>query len=562
MEQKELGSDGEEVEWENAAGSSSSPDLMVWINGTRHVVRGDRGRCTAALDPISKGRLEVDKLRSLAQGEGAWSEELEMMWQWTTTPVLANRLVAHLDGEMPRPVSRGFSREDVAMLESSGVLLPLQPRLVATGFKVRKSSGLSRFVWDGREFNSLFKRSGLKTPEMCLPRITEIVEPALKYPYAAARDASAFFYQFPVCTELARLFGVKICSRRGAFSLRCMKVTPMGVCFVPAYAQRCANSILQILRNRVKTKRGWEARCWVDNFLIFADSPEVLQEVLTAFDHLAQEIGLLLKPAELSVEGRFDFLGLSAKLGKEVRMSDEVVHTLEGEARFGSVREVLAWTGLALYANFAVGSRPLCLFPGALASIRKVCRLGATRGWDSDPLLSQQERGDLQDLGKLLALSQATTKILEDVPNAPVVVWSDAAMVGGDSVARPLIAGLLQVTDGASGSSEDVDLFVLPHNCPHIGEAEFAAMATAATLWEPPRGSTYAVDNQGVVRAALRGHSSNSRCDALLAEILPWLAGRRIAWVPSAAQRADGLTRGLRPCAPWHPRGGLPRWRI
>lgn len=539
-----------EVDWTLAASSSAASSLVVWVGENRFAMRSG-GRCTDPLAEIEGGRMNVRRLRQWALELGEWSPELEDMWSWISTSALSEKLQLHLDTaegyqkEARRPVSRGFSNEDACMLSRAGVLSVAEPLLVASAFKVKKRSGGSRFVWNGKRFNALFHDAGFQVPAMHLPSLTEMVELALRFPFAAGRDATAYFYQFEVADALSRFFGVFMGSRRGDFQRMVMRVTPMGVCFVPAFAQRCANCVLRLLKRRCPDII-FEARCWVDNFFFFTRTRQDLVVVLEKFAQLAEELQLKLKPTEFSDHsGRFEFLGLLAEMGVRVSPSKEIRDGLRADWTANSVREAMQRVGLGLFVNFAVARKPLCDYPEMMRILRGLCAAGSGSGWDTPHMLTPQEVKLLREFLEAMSASSVEPSV-EEAQN-DVVVWSDAS---GSHV-----AGVLQQRELTP------DWFVYEHDIDNINVAEFVAFALAVETWRPAAGSCFAIDNRGVVDAVIRGHSTNGICDALLRKILPRIEHCKFAWVPSAKQRADGLTRGGGPGPCWHPRGWGPKWR-
>jgi hypothetical protein len=539
--------DEAEVDVIQCQASSGASGLLVYADGHRHVVRGS-AQCKEPLAPIATDTVDLPKWREICQDD--WDDDTELMFRWLTTSDLADALDAHVGeaARFPSTPSRHFDERDCGIVDSISDVGPT----VCEGhiFKVPKTNG-SRLVWDGRSLNELIRQAGLRLPSMGLPRLEEVTEAALKFPTAAAVDAASYFFQFEIAPQLRRYTGFRIAARRGHFRRRRLRRLPMGASFAPIAAQRFSNALVATLRRRL-AKLGLGADdfailAWVDNFLMFGRDMDTLRRVEHEFRCLCGEVNLTTKETEWSCQGVIDIIGFRAILGERVSVTPQHREKLLAAITTATARGALRLAGEAMWGG-AVARLPLCFFQEALDAIRSACSVGLRSGWDSP--VGSDIMAPIVALAKTMADASLTSKETEDFPVRETVIWTDAS---GEAM-----AGILE------DSGVDRDMFTVTHDTDNIYLAEMGAVAIAAARWRPMRGTTLACDNQAVVQALRKGHSRNRVGDALLRLCIPLLRGVYVAWVPTDAQRADPLTRGVpvprtkstRPC------GQCPRWRL
>jgi hypothetical protein len=526
-----------EVDITPTMSSSSGTHLYVWVDDRREVVRTKGPPCTLPLAHITSNRLDLPRIRSLAKEVDAWSDGDEQLFSWITTSALADAMTPFLPARS-QLVSRRFSREDLTALSAAGIWSEGPSSLVATAFKVPKSDGCSsRLVWDGSAFNDTFVAAGLKLPTMELPDLHDVIEASLRFPFGAMQDATSYFYQFRVSQQLSKLFGVRWAEKRGHFVAGCLAVLAMGVCFAPAAAQRTSNATLAILRDRMR-RAGWSAEdfavfCWMDNFLFFARTAVALKCLLSEFERLAKEVSLEVKPPVMPNDGILQMLGLEVHLGQSVRLPaptrEALMRATGPEFSGSSIRQAMSLIGVAMWANYAIARRPLCLAPAFMTTVRQLCRRGFSAGWDVTHDLGPEELQHIDEFCRLLAQAE---RLPEPTPTiSDEVIWTDASMTK--------VAGVRQK------GLTDVDVFAVPHGLATINAAEMLAVGHATMTWRLERGTTIAIDNTGVVAALRKGHSRSAVLDAMLAVMLPRLPPEaHVTWVPTNAKRADGPSRG------------------
>jgi len=535
--------------------SSEKAGLIFSISGIRHRIRAPRILCRLPLAPVVGPHLRLPTLVADARAMGAMDEIAEMAYDWITNDTLAN---AHSDTGVD-VVSRGFTEEDIA---AAGVFLCEDEDVMGlSAFKVEKKLAVdARFVTNCAPANESIR---IYIPKMRIPYILNLIGDMLKYKWGWEADGRSWFYQIPICIALGKRYGVRLAAKRGRFRRFRHKSVPMGSSWAPFVAQEVARLLCRIALMEAELRGVTDAVLvpWIDNFICLANSESdaaILKEVfMTACDRY----NVIIKE-EPSVSQRLTILGLFVDLENgSISPTVDTVHRL-GEALETvcqtptdiSLRSFLQIFGIAGWTNFTILRAPLCFYPETMDTLRKVCGLGQTDGWDTTICVPNDTWAELKRWLQALMTSTWTEQSAEANPNMDIS-WSDA----NDN----LIAILLQQGD------EDSDSEVRPVGNTDIFLSELWGMAWGALTWQAPNSDLLlAGDNTPAVAAFTKGHSSSRAGDRILRTAFTHLLpSSRLwtTWVPSDLQRADPLTR---PGDPWRsPHRTLGRlervrWRI
>ena len=174
-------------------------------------------------------------------------------------------------------------------------------------FQVPKSNVVEdRFIIDGTPLN----RCSLKPPEMHLPRLHTVLEGVSHCLYAFTVDAVSYFYQFEVCPEIRKYFGLAFNRRRGRAFLRRFARMPMGWLNSPCIGQRTSLALLRELKARC-AKIGitdYFSTVWLDNFIFAGNNLAELEIICRIFLEVCLEASVQLHPptpisSEVSILG-------------------------------------------------------------------------------------------------------------------------------------------------------------------------------------------------------------------------------------------------------------------
>lgn len=553
------------IEFDTLPSSSNTSQVVYYVEGQRHVVRLGKTPCCLPLAPIVDSCLDLDKLLYLHHQHFPESQLSSGVLSFLTSPVLTDAMALF---KAPRKViapSRHFSEDDIDLIFSTCAedSDPADIDMFMSCFKVPKSSNVdSRLVADGREFDtfvrSIYKELGWSEFKMNIPSIETVTQMGLSYKIMFTKDATSFFYQILVPRRLRRYFGIRLASRRGKFRTGRLKKLPMGTHFSPSAACDISNSVLDILKARCpagSTMNGihvgrWDAVCWVDNFIFFADDEDTAQVIRDEFDKLCEEINLICKAWEFAdSEGHIKVLGMLFKPGEYV-LPPEVPSALS----HGTARSFLIMFGGIMWANSTVGRLPLCFFPALMDFIRLLC---SEQDWEKHYSAPREVLMETINLVQLLRESRLLPQhVISPVPAS--YNWSDASSYFLACVHQTLGKdNWFAVPTPESFWNGDVfNIFV----------AESSAWALGHLHYPQPQPCASIVDNQPLARAIFRGHSGSAATDAILAHVIRnrFQDGCHfIGWVPTDEMRADipSRTATATTLPPKEPSVVRTRWR-
>jgi len=539
-----------ELDW--VIDSSDKAVLAFYVGDEKHRLRQHQSaQSTLPLAPVTGPFLNLSRLKQLAQEQDIIDEGAETMFRFLMTDFLAARHDADiLRKGMSCVVSRNFTWEDITTAETfleeddSAVGLP--------AFKVAKSSGIdSRFVTNCIAANDSIT---IDIPKMRLWRLPVLLQRLLGYNWGFEADGLSFFYQIPVRRALGRIYGVRLCGKRGRFKRYRHKSVPMGAKWAPFTAQEVSRLICELTIRRSGLSDVFFVP-WIDNFICGAHTKEEAEKMRAAFLEVAAEVNLKIKE-DPQISQVLNILGLEVRLdshtahsSEKMKRNIEAVKKLSDSSKELSHAMFLGAFGTCGWANYSLLRTPLCLLPYLMARLRAVCR---TQKWGQMMRLSVEEKKELKAWADSCsaAVLSCDDEALDD--KECTIAWTDAS--------GEFIAGIKQA------QGRDADTFWLPNETGAIYEAELLGEAIATSLWARPKEQLLVVgDNTAAVRALQKGHSSSDVGDRILRELVRQLhssVSLWTAWTPTHLQRADPLTRPNK--VPWqepHHRYAQP-WRV
>jgi hypothetical protein len=550
--------------------SSNSHGMIYWNGNERRQI--PRMWCMTRssdanlpLAPVTSPEFDYNVLRkwwTIVLPQPALIEMVE----WISTDSLSKILslpeyhIDRIDDKTTRVVNF-----DIAPLLTSRTIEVLQPHqsnfITAPVFTVPKSDGkTSRFILDGRTFDSIFRKAIGAPPLMPLPQIPEVVDQILSgWNIISSNDAKSMFYQFPLHPELRKYFGftLGVGRRRQTKVAYRMCALPMGVCFAPTFAQHVSNYFCEVVRYNVPSSIKFVLFPWVDNFILLTNSVADDRHIRTVFDRIAAELHLIMKGWEGGAAA-LDALGISFDLAKHsakptnitcdkiASLTDSLL-TSQRERSHVNNFDYIRWFGTIQWASYSTARLPLCFCPVVMEVIREICR---HEDWKGQSNASIRLASEITSIAKACVTVEYTpSSSLSNAVRSPCLeqprytaIWSDASTTA------------IAAVDTSRHLCFSHRLLACTHR--QMCAAELAAgMCGFITFGDA---DIWVTDNQAAARALSRGHSGSFGCDAILRS---WLGSGRfpryVMWVDTACQIADSLTRPdekieAKPCAAEH----------
>lgn len=473
------------------------------------------------------------------------SDELRAVVSLFTTPTLAVFLRAHPDFHSACLASSGqrhVSREPAifAALDSlfaQGTLsegCSRQDTFCLSSFVVPKQGNVnSRLIIDCRPINELLR--SFPAPKMALPDLGDLINVALKHRYMASRDACSMFYQFRLQEDFASLLQLRVGGCRGPFRRARVEVLPMGLSIAPACAQAISNYVCEVVRSR--TGGAADILCWVDNFLVFGDTPASVDRTLRTLEQVCGQLHFALKHDEGEASQSMKALGLQFDLAlQEVTPSDAAKRAIQDALRVAIADPTglnfLRWFGHVSWLNHAVGRLPMATHRAIMDTARRVTCRDLQNTTDTNVWAA-----DAETLTVALCSSRRRRTVAPEEQGLPTL-WTDASTVGIGAITTDprredlgsIFVRLVGIQPKAMCTVELLAGFT--------GAQHFAAELAPDFVW--------AIDNQAACRALIRGHSGSAAADAVIAT---WLRHAPLPClvmpVPSACQLADEPSRGV-----------------
>lgn len=499
--------------------------------GADHKVRESRRPTALPLERVTSNRIVLENFYSLSIQP---DEELRDAWSWIRT----DRLMTYIPTQPVTKVrvSRALGSE-VPMLIDTGVICHRAALHAITSklFKVPKKDVMARLIADCRPINELLPPPG----DMGLPELHKAIEGLMECEWAVQFDGKSYFYQFELRGGAERCFPVCVGAGRGKFDKYCLNVLPMGFKYAPRIAQLTSNNIV----NNVRAATGCYGFAWVDNFVFGARSQEEIGAVVRSFQDVCKCVNLEYKI--ITEPGTtLDVLGTRIDLGtKEIRPNDSLRRSILDKAgKLGirsSIRQAVSLTGSIMWAMYGPLRSSLALIPRTMSWVSDLgTRVMSGQGWDS--ILTPEDEGIVATM-KALASSVGNSVryyVPDTIPGRSV--WTDASNVGGGIVADDdcITRGWEIAWSAADVHLRESSIFI----------RELATACEAIHSLADKEGVTIVTDNSAVHRALVKGHSSSLRANGILNRLVRGRLHTQslwVAWCPSLAQRADGLSRGI-----------------
>jgi hypothetical protein len=478
-------------------------------DGTRKVAER-RTKTDAPLDTITVNRMHYEEIRKVARECGA---EVDSYLKWVDAPWTAS--VTEARG---RRISRRMMTSWDYLLEVNVVeeTKDGQCAMDVPMFKVPKKEGTSRLIADCRKINACLVD---KVP-MQLDDVRNIINEVAKRRHMCQFDGRSYFYQFGLHPDVRKNFTVAIGGKRGEFRTGRLAVLPMGFKYAPAIAQAVSNVLVRCISRKCTNVY---VAAWIDNFVFAADDPEELRLAANAFIQLCTRVNIELKSVEIDIRTSMQILGVQITSGA-IAPSQEMREKLQADAvsEIANATQAYQRAGRILWVAWAVARQPMACIEEVIEIMSNIGKAVLdTKDWNT-PIPHDWNRV-LQPWAMRMAL----------VTRASVTRVEPEKWIYAD--ATPRAAGWQWDACGVHGTwRTQLPIFI----------AELLAMATvSAQEW---KAVGIIGDNLGAVRAVAKGLSRSPGANAVIRKM--WETGTQysVGWVPTTAQRADGLSRGSR----------------
>ena len=278
--------------------SSGAVDARVKIDGKWVVLRNrDASTTFCDLASIENHSLNTNHLFRKAKGVNPKLAEMIKFFL-----LGSSKYPGAIDlNKMESKVSRALSDIDIAMLLEAKIIVRREGKFALPSFKVpKKNPKEARLITDCREINERLK---IFTDErMNIPRLHTLMHWGTQYPVIWSIDANAYFFQFKLKGKPALWFPLRATNKRGEFESFMLRKLPMGFSLAPIIAQRSSNLVIEECTAKFSA-RGLDckAAAWVDNFIIFAQTPEVAKEAMAILSDTLEEFDIKCKEVDKSL---------------------------------------------------------------------------------------------------------------------------------------------------------------------------------------------------------------------------------------------------------------------
>lgn len=492
-----------------------------------------RTPCAAPLDELSDSRLNIHAFRTLKlRPDEDWEEAMT----WITSDRIWHECIQNIPSMAPYKTARGFLATDMDMLKSSGIIS--KRKSVGLGystlFKVHKRNGLSRLILNCAEVNARTSNP----LNMGLPKIHDVLDKLLNKNFLVQFDGQAYFYQFPLSGGAEKCFTFAKATGRRKYDTYALNVLPMGFKHAPRIAQLTSNLII---RNVLKDSLTSVGFAWVDNFIFAGDTMDELSRIIQSFKTVAETVNLKYKQLH-DPSHEADLLGLHVNLSsKTITPSEE--HVAIYHERFNTEIHTNRWyagvAGHYIWMAYTVLRLPLSNVHRMLFTLSNIGRdiaLGLSN-WSS-PL---NKKYDITTLPEKESFTRARYIHTARVDTSSFTVWSDASLEGAGVIAQGHAC-----LRGWAWSDPNF------HKCQDIFLKELLVAAQAVASAPSDSSILLVTDNQGVYNTLRKGSSRSYIANEIMNTMMTVSGSKSrlsIAWVPSQANLADGLSRGTAVCA-------------
>jgi hypothetical protein len=508
--------------------SSQSTQIRVTVGGTRLPRSQDTVNTTLPLHEMP-ALATIDKLIEWSASLRTFMETLDAM------EILPAQMT-----QLP-PVSRHFAEFDIDRIAE--ITEPCDPATrgedeTLRARKIPKSNGTARLIVDGRPANS--RCVNAPRPEMPdLQRMFRHEEAS----WGWTADLKGWFFQLPLPRRLRHLFTLRVAAVRGRFVVRRMTRLPMGASFAPAYAQYAAEAIIAEVRRRLENHQV-QMFVWLDNVCTTGPTKEEADRAKQIFVTVCEEARVTIKEISDTMT-KLDVLGLTWELTTRTLGPNEALTaklTAASTESAATCREFMSAAGLLFFPNYMFGRLPLAAFPTFFADIQDASTAARMNGWNA----TFRARGG-DEFAAMRDDLLRHRRLPDPRPQPAVFVWSDAS--------THAMAWIRQ--EGLKDTQARVAHVTGVHEDMYYREMEAAIAGSLAT--QAPH--MVVCDNRAALLALRKGHSSTRKGNRLLRHWCATTACTHVAWVHTARQRADELSRGVattRP--PWRPVGDELQW--
>lgn len=344
--------------------SSNSVACRVRVDGEWITLRDSR-TSTSRLAKIDKNHLDSKVLCEWAEAQDPELYELAAFFLLGKGEVQLNT------EELPISVSHKLTREDIRVLRRAQVIEWAHSDYAINHFKVpKKDPKEARFISDCRLINQRVSR--FNDMKMKIPHLHLVMNAGLNHKMVWSMDASAFFFQFKLKGPAERWFPLCFKDEDNRLEFYNIKRLPMGFTLAPILAQRASNLVMRRTQDKIdKLGICGKVSAWVDNYLIFANCERDAEKIASEMRLVLSEVNIQCKDVDKTGE----FIGVQ-KLQEGLQLNNAYVEkavnliqrTLTAEEMPVKDMEILA--GQLMWANYAIGRRPLARFPQTLRTLR------------------------------------------------------------------------------------------------------------------------------------------------------------------------------------------------
>jgi hypothetical protein len=495
---------------------------------------GERLERPRAAPPTTLPLHDMPPMASIDKLLG-WSKDFDTIW----TRLHHIEVTSAGQARTRDRTSRHFSAADLQKINEI-TEQPTRPsqREYLRARKIAKSNGTARLIIDGRPANDRI----VGAPRPSMPDLPTMFRHA-EARWGWTADLKAWFFQIPLPQKLRPLFTMRLAVCRGKFIVRQLVRLPMGASFAPAVAQLAAEAVLKEVTARLNNA-DTQMFVWIDNICVTGPSEEVVNRAKELFKQVCAEACVTVKEiSETTTE--IELLGLTwnlaeKSLGPNGTLRERLVTTDVTKA--STCREFMAAVGLLFFPNYMYGRLPLAACPDLFAELQRACTEARNGGWNAN--FHTTAAGEFDHMRNDL-LRQREIGKPRSTPDT--IIWSDASTTH--------LAWLRQ--EGMQDTAASVASVPGTHEEMYYRELRAAIAGSLAT------GSAHmiACDNRAAVSALRKGHSSTRRGNRLLRHWCARTTCTHVAWVETAQERADELSRGARTTRPpWRPSGDELRW--
>lgn len=516
----------------SSSSSSSSTTTMyssdsITIKTESATLKSEVSPTKRPLAPITPNRICLDTIKRFAPrmvDELSIIESIEAFERLYIAPVSEG----HRRSSLPR--------DNIRALQSWGTIEPAHDlEHICRYFQVPKKGDEDRLIVNCSPINEAQK----KPEKMRLPRVHDVMEMILSFKFGATIDAVSYFYQFPLADLIRNHFGLAQNRARGRPELWRPCVMPMGWKFAPRIAQESSWAICEETLRRMAlrglTTSDVNMTVWVDNFILLANSIEMLEALIEEFLKVCLEAKIATHKVIMEENGRLlKCLGMEFDLSAAtVRMDPSWIQKFGLGLQIPSptYADVAALLGKMMWACH-VHNIPLCMVFETVETCRIVASdIAAGYAWE--------DKFRRSTLPFRLEITQWWSRLA--APFALHSSYENAAWYSSDGYSDPQFAAWAFVC-GETARSGRCHMWMSVFFAELLGAVRAIEHAARSSL----HSVVLEIDNMGLVYALNNGHSTVRAVDKILALLLSRLPRSfkfSVRHVHSEFNPADEFTR-------------------